>query len=95
MEFIGSAQVASSIRLTIYSSKRSRPQGPVPVKGSPVVSDFEKLLAAVWEVPRTPLTLYLALGSRTAKHSVISIFDDERVDFLVFSSKSAMKTEIR
>ena len=57
------------------------------------MSDFEKLLAAVWEVPRTPLTLYL--GFRTAKHSVISIFDDERVDFLVFSSKSAMKTEIR
>ena len=57
------------------------------------MSDFEKLLAVVWEVPRTPLTLYL--GSRTAKHTVISIFDDERVDFLVFSSKSAMKTEIR
>ena len=49
------------------------------------MSDFEKLLAAVWEVPRTPLTLYL--GSRTAKHSVISVFDDERVDFLVFFIK--------
>ena len=57
------------------------------------MGDFEKLLAAVWEVPRTPLTLYL--GSRTAKHSVISVFDNEHVDFLDFSSKSAMKTEIR
>ena len=57
------------------------------------MGDFEKLLAVVWEVPRTPLTLYL--GSRTVKHSVISVFDDKRVDFLDFSSKSAMKTEIR
>ena len=57
------------------------------------MGDFEKLLETVWEVPRTPLTLYL--GSRTSKHSVISVFDNERVDFLDFSSKSAMKTEIR
>ena len=64
-----------------------------PSKGSPVVGDFEKLLETVWEVPRTPLTLYL--GSRTPKHSAISVFDNERIDFLDFSSKSAMKTEIR
>ena len=57
------------------------------------MGDFEKLLETVWKVPRTPLTLYL--GSRTPKHSVISVFDNERVDFLDFSSKSAMKTEIR
>ena len=57
------------------------------------MGDFEKLLETVWEVPRTPLTLHL--GSRTPKHSVISVFDNERVDFLDFSSKSAMKTEIR
>ena len=49
------------------------------------MGDFEKLLETVWEVPRTPLTLYL--GSRTPKHSVISVFDNERVDFLDFSSK--------
>ena len=57
------------------------------------MGDFEKLLETVWEVPRTPLTRYI--GSRTPKHSVISVFDNERVDFLDFSSKSAMKTEIR
>ena len=43
------------------------------------MGDFEQLLETVWEVPRTPLTLYL--GSRTPKHSVISVFDNERVDF--------------
>ena len=59
------------------------------------MGDFEKLLETVWEVPRTPLTLYLHVGSRTPKHSVISVFDNERVDFLDFSSKSAMQTEIR
>ena len=57
------------------------------------MGDFEKLLEAVWELPRTPLTLYL--GSITPKHSAIAVFDNERIAFLDFSSKSAMKTEIR
>ena len=50
-----------------------------PSKGNPVVGDFRKLLAAVWEVPHTPQILYL--GSRTPKHSVICVSDSERVDF--------------
>ena len=52
------------------------------------MGDFEKLLEAVWEVPHTPQTFYP--GSRTPKHSVISVFGNEWVDFHDFSSKSAV-----
>ena len=57
------------------------------------MDDFEKLLEAVWEIPRTPQTFYL--GSRTPKHSVILVFDNVQVDFHYFSSKFAMKSEIQ
>ena len=52
------------------------------------MDDLEKWLEAVWEVPHTPQTFYLA--SRTRKHSVILVFDNKWVDFHDFSSKSAV-----
>ena len=52
------------------------------------MGDFEKLLEAVWEVPHTPQAFYP--GSRTPKHYVILVFNNERVDFHDFASKFAV-----